>query len=238
MVTSARTRRQARSHDAASRRVVPRIIVTLALAAGSVLALATAADAEETSFKFKGTPASMKGGCKSLGGALFVSNDGSLGVCIYEGGDIVCDTKKKGENCTATQDMKAGAVTEQIPELRERGSREDHTVPRPETWRQKVSVADLSDVVCDGLGGEFVGSDDGAFGACSTRTATFVCNDEERGKNCTGVADKKKHAVSIRKQIRKLLKADAVTPPSGPNQAGSPTTTGSTPRAPGTPRAT
>jgi hypothetical protein len=209
-------------------RVVVRGIVTLVIAVGTVLTLTETAHAEP--FTVEATPGDLVGACRSLGGALFVSNDGAIGACLYEGGDIICDFEKEGENCTVDAERKFGVLAEQIPELRDRESREEHSVPDPKDWRQKVSVADLTAVVCVGIEGQGVVSDDGTFGACSTPNATFVCYDEESGKNCLGVADSKKHAVSTRKRIRTLLDANAETP-AGPNQGPtntSPTTSSST----------
>jgi hypothetical protein len=202
-----------------------------AQAAKPVLALAPAADAADQ-YQVKSDAETLGLTCSSLGGDLTFSNDGTFAICDFDGGSIVCDFdqdelsgSEADANCTVDVEKKAGSLVRAIPELNVQGELSTHFVPRSRVWRQKVSVAGLRDIVCNGLGGEFVASDDGSFGACATANATFACNDEEHGKNCKGVADKKKYAVFLRKAIRVLLKSSSVSPAAGTDRGGSTTST-------------
>ena len=107
---------------------------------------------------------------------------------------------------------------------------ETQGVSASQAWNNKASVAQLREVVCANLGGQFVASADATQGTCATPTATIVCKDTLRGQNCVGIADTKKRAASLSKRVTAVLRDNAAgtSSPSTTATPGGTTTTGAT----------
>jgi hypothetical protein len=209
-----------------------RALAVFTISVVTVFALATAAGAErEVKAQFKGTVKALEAECN---GTFAGSKDGTLGTCAWESGNTTtCNDTKEGLNCTTEGDKTRQAL--QKEESRVQGL-DGRSGGNGSAWTQRVKLPrpDISGVgvleeVCSGLGGEFVAFTDATVGGCRTQDATVVCHNNERGGNCTGLADTKKHAASTRKEISAELKTTSTTTP-----GGSTTTTGSTKTSPTT----
>ena len=147
-------------------------------------------------------------------------------VCEVNGGYVECNDSKKGKKCRGYH-YKAREI---VPAENVRGAHgvvmTTQEVSDSQTWKQKVSVADLGGEVCPSLGGQFLLSPSGASGACTTPTATLVCRDTGAGSSCLGVADTTKHAHSISKRAKA---AAGGTPSSTAPSSSTPATTSTAP---------
>jgi putative hemolysin len=212
-----------------SRRWGVRGLAVFTIAVVTVFALATVAGAETVTSKSNTTNLAVA--CAKRGGKYAESADGTLGTCKFPDGQITtCDnTVTDKDNCTTTWPRKTPeSPLKEIQELGLGGRSDGKT----SGWTQKVKLPrpDVNGVgvaqdVCSVLGGQFVAFPDGAVGGCRTQNATVVCQNNEPGNNCTGLADTKKHAASTRKKVQASLKTSSTTTPGGSTATTTPTTT-------------
>jgi len=180
-----------------------RALAVLAIGSGLVVVVATAAYAEPVL-----TVKDLKASCaKGNGTYTEVKNsNGSVGgACEVSGGVVSCTTQKDGtSNCGAIRFRGATAVATDTVRADNGLKLATQGEPDSHVWKQKVSVATLTDV-CASLNGDLLASANAMLGTCSTPTATFICTGTLPGTNCVGFADTTKHAKSISKQIKAVL---------------------------------
>jgi hypothetical protein len=205
-----------------------RALAVLAVTLLTVLALTPTAGAEMRVFA---TRVLAQLDCQGRGGIwteVPAPTPGSLGfaMCTFpDGSYIICH----GEACVAYTPRKN--VQSLLNNIRAVGGREvREPSPGSKVWERTAptnvndAVGVMRDGACSSLGGEFFASPDGAIGGCRTPTATVVCQNTTSKNTCSGFADTKKHAASIRKKVQTELKTTSTTTTPG----GSTTTTGPT----------
>ena len=176
----------------ASRRWETRVITVFAVASVAVVWAATAAEAKQIN-----SVSQLKSSCAKGNGVFIGTSDGSFGVCQVKGGEVICDDKKTGKKCQGYRNLKRGVVPAETVRGAHGVTISTRDVPGSQTWKQKLSVANLGDVLCTSFHGQFAASADATLGTCTLPTAIIFCNDRQPGDNCVGVANTKKDAASI-----------------------------------------
>lgn len=204
-------------------------IAVLAIASGVVFAMATAAGAEPVS-----DVQGLKESCSKGTGKYEEGNtsEGFTGICTVKGGFVVCTDKQDGSSrCTGFRDRKGRLDPTDVVAGTIGVKMTTQTVPDSHVWKQKLSIPALTDVVCPSIRGDVVARSDSTIGVCVAPTATIVCKDGLSDTNCVGIAETKKQADSLPKQIKTAVR-DAGSTPTTPTTA--PTSPTTSPNAPPT----